>query len=95
MIVQPCAVCGEFSDQYRCPEHRLPPDRYGRDHRRRRSELLPHAWGTRCPLCGEPMLKTQRLELDHSIPLALDPASKGDRIVHEKCNRARRGRVTR
>jgi hypothetical protein len=31
----------------------------------------------------------QRLELDHTVPLALNPASRGDRIVHERCNRRR------
>jgi hypothetical protein len=58
---------------------------YGAEHRRTREELLPHAYGTACPLCGEPMLRGQELDLDHSTAWALDPTSKGDRIVHESC----------
>lgn len=58
---------------------------YEGDHRRRREELLPDAYGSACPLCGFPMLRGQELDLDHSSPHALDPSSVGDRIVHEVC----------
>lgn len=67
---------------------------YGQEHRRRRAALLPKAYGKRCPLCGLLMLKGQRLELDHSDPVALNMHSRGDRIVHESCNR-RSGAVLR
>lgn len=44
-----------------------------------------------CPLCGEMMLESERgsLHLDHSVPLAIDPTSRGDRIVHAACNLSR------
>jgi hypothetical protein len=33
------------------------------------------------------MRPTDALDLDHTIPLAHNPRSVGDRIVHAKCNR--------
>lgn len=60
---------------------------YGWKHQTRREELLPAAIGTDCPLCGYEMRIGQALDLDHSVPLADDPASVGDRIVHAECNR--------
>jgi hypothetical protein len=36
------------------------------------------------------MRADQRLDLDHSTPLHLDPHSIGDRIVHARCNRSGR-----
>jgi hypothetical protein len=91
VILRACIVCGRFSERSRCERHRLPPhaQRYGREHRRRRTALLPAAIGMPCPLCGELMLPDQALDLDHSTPLWCDPRSKGDRIVHAKCNRGR------
>jgi 5-methylcytosine-specific restriction endonuclease McrA len=75
----------------RCPEHE--PFRgttsergYGGDHQRRRDILLPAAYGALCPLCGEVMLPGQALALDHTVPLAEDRSSVGDRIVHASCN---------
>jgi hypothetical protein len=64
---------------------------YGREHDARRAALLPLAIGKLCPLCGKLMRPDQPLDLDHSVPLAVDKDSKGDRIVHATCNRARRG----
>lgn len=58
---------------------------YGAAHRRRRRVLLPLAIGKNCPMCDEIMLASQKLELDHSIPVALGGLI-GDRIVHGKCN---------
>lgn len=83
----------------RCPAHRAAQERdrgtsaqrgYGAAHRRRRAELLPLALGLPCPLCGAVMTAADALDLDHSTPLALDPGAVGDRIVHARCNRARR-----
>jgi hypothetical protein len=62
---------------------------YGTPHQRRRAQLIPSAIGTVCPLCNEPMLAHQKLELDHTTPLAHDPNSIGDRIVHATCNASR------
>jgi len=62
---------------------------YGSAHQKRRRELLPLAYGTACPICGELMEKDHPLDLDHSTPLRIDPAPRpGDRIVHAACNRA-------
>lgn len=63
---------------------------YGVAHKKTRRQLLPKAIGTACPLCGQPMLAGQPLDLDHTVPLAIDATAKGDRIVHATCNRARR-----
>ena len=59
----------------------------GWEHQQRREALLPHAYNTPCPRCGEPMLKGQPLDLGHSVDLADDTQAVGDRIEHEHCNR--------
>ena len=83
----------------RCHKHERAHDKqrgtasqrgYDSDHRSRRARLLPDAIGTLCPLCGDLMLPGQPLDLDHTIPLAVDPTSRGDRICHASCNRGRR-----
>lgn len=63
---------------------------YDADHDRTRKRLLPKAWGTFCPLCGDIMVASDELSLDHSTPLAVDRTSKGDRIVHTECNLKRK-----
>lgn len=70
------------------PKHQLSASRrgYGAAHRRRRAALLPFAYGTPCPFCKKVMTEDQKLDLDHSVPLALGGAV-GDRIVHSHCNR--------
>ena len=73
----------------------MPSPAYDLEHRRRRAELLPQAYGTRCPLCPRLMLRGEALDLDHSTPLVADPTSKGDRIVHATCNRSAGGRLAR
>jgi hypothetical protein len=53
-----------------------------------RRKLLPLAIGTDCPVCGEVMLADEALDLDHSVPLAVNPDQiAGDRIIHAICNR--------
>lgn len=66
---------------------------YGVDHRRARARLLPKAYGKPCPLCGEVMLRGQDLQLDHSTALVENPSSRGDRIVHGRCNESAGGRL--
>lgn len=66
---------------------------YGAAHQRRRAELLPGAYNTRCPRCGQLMLRGQDLDLGHGEDLALNPGAKGDRIEHADCNRAAGGRL--
>jgi 5-methylcytosine-specific restriction endonuclease McrA len=63
---------------------------YDAEHDRTRKRLLPKAWGTFCPLCGDVMVASDDLSLDHTVPLKVDPASKGDRIVHTECNLKRK-----
>lgn len=58
---------------------------YGAAHRKRRTALLPFAYGKDCPMCGEVMERSQKLALDHSTPVALG-GTVGDRIVHYSCN---------
>lgn len=83
----------------RCPDHRTEAELargsrqtrgYDRAHEIVRAALLPAAIGTPCPLCGRTMQQDEPLDLDHTVPLAVDPTSRGDRIVHASCNRARR-----
>ena len=62
---------------------------YGREHQERRRMLIANAVGLPCALCGSLMLHGEALDLDHSVPLSVDPSSKGDRVVHASCNRSR------
>lgn len=66
---------------------------YGSEHRRIRDALLPSAWGTPCPRCGQPMLRGQDLDLGHSTDLVIRPGVPGDRIEHADCNRRAGGIV--
>lgn len=61
----------------------------GHEHRRKRAELLPLAYGNPCPLCGELMLRGQKLDLDHSRPFARGNTGPGDRMTHASCNRSK------
>jgi hypothetical protein len=96
VIIKQCK-CGAFVPAGEWKRHRemhrptAAARGYDNEHRRRRRALLPHAYGTACALCGLAMLPGQALDLDHTTPLAHDRSSKGDRIVHAACNRARRG----
>lgn len=70
-----------------------PHQAYGHEHQQRRAELLPDAYNTECPVCGELMLKGQDLDLDHTVAKVLNSSSKGDRILHAKCNRSEGGKL--
>lgn len=61
---------------------------YGAAHQAQRRLLLPLAMFTDCPLCGDPMLPEQALDLDHSTPLNVAVSGSGDRITHASCNRS-------
>lgn len=67
------------------------PSPYGARHQATRAELLPKAYNTPCPRCGELMLRGQELELGHSEDLALNPNAVADRIEHALCNRSAGG----
>lgn len=44
----------------------------------------------KCAICGEPMRDGQRIDEEHSIPIALGGPAKPDRLVHaEPCHRAK------
>jgi hypothetical protein len=44
----------------------------------------------KCAICGEPMLPGQRIDEEHSIPIALGGPGKPDRLVHaEPCHRTK------
>ena len=63
---------------------------YDAEHMATRAQLLPLAYGTLCPLggprCVGYMYPHHELHLDHTIPLAIDSTSRGDRIVCAPCN---------
>lgn len=59
---------------------------YGSAHQATRAALLPKARNTPCPICGRLMRWWHPLDLHHSTPLAVDPTSVGDQIVHQACN---------
>lgn len=74
----------------RCQTHRRTKDRargsstargYGVEHRHTREELLPLAYGTRCPHCDRFMYPHDDLHLDHTEDRA---GYVG--IVHAECN---------
>lgn len=61
---------------------------YSVKQRKVRALLLPYAYGTYCPLCGQVMVQGQALDLDHSTPVVLGGDGAGDRIAHASCNRS-------
>lgn len=66
---------------------------YGGEHRRTRKALLEaFVCGDICPLCSEPMLDGDLLDLDHSDPMARLRGEPGDRLTHSSCNRREGGR---
>jgi hypothetical protein len=99
VIVRACLRCGRpaVPGGARCELHggnrrlRTTGQRgYDWAHEQRRAALLPYAYGTACPLCGETMNYGQALDLDHEVPLSVDALSVGTRITHSGCNRRRR-----
>jgi len=94
--------CGALTDRadHRCRAHASARHRtrdaargsarqrgYDATHDALRARLLPLAYGTACPRCGELMLAGEQLDLGHSIPLRVDQTSRADRIEHAHCNR--------
>lgn len=64
---------------------------YDAQHARTRASLLADLFRRApqyraCPLCGDIMLRSDRLALDHTVRLVDDPSARGDRIVHAACN---------
>ncbi len=68
---------------------------YDHYHRKMRTALLPDAYGTACPLCGEVMLESQPLDLDHTIPVVHGGGRGPVRITHATCNRSQGARLRR
>jgi hypothetical protein len=104
-----CVKCGlvfttRKANQKYCTARCRPPSHYtkvsttargyGSAHQRKRKELLPKAYGHRCPICYQVMLPSQALDLDHSVPLAFG-GQAGDRITHASCNRKRGNQTKR
>jgi len=69
-----------------------PSHPYGGNHKKLRAILLPAAYGTQCPLCGETMWEGQRLHLDHVVPVIAGGAEGPARVTHARCN-MRRGQA--
>jgi len=68
----------------------------GWNHQKERKRLLPLAYFTACPLCGETMRPNEALDLDHVVPRCFggitgEPGA--GRIVHARCNRAEGPRI--
>jgi hypothetical protein len=94
-----CATCSagftvtRWNQRY-CPAHRTPQRGtttqrgLGWEHIQRRRQLLAQAYDKPCPLCGNPMLRGQRLDLDHSVPRSMG-GRLGDRMAHSRCNSSR------
>lgn len=63
-------------------------------HQRLRARLLPSAYGTPCPRCGQLMLQGQDLDLDHTgLPRALGGRPGQGQMAHESCNRSAGSRL--
>ena len=56
-------------------------------HQQERTRLLPHAYGTPCPMCTELMELGQHLDLDHPVPRVYGGQGGTGRMVHASCNR--------
>jgi hypothetical protein len=54
---------------------------YGNSHQKLRKALLPQAYGKPCYRCGQPMLASQALHLDHT-----DDRTGYGGFSHAKCN---------
>ena len=86
-----------------CDEHRVEREArrgtttergYGSAHARTRQILLARLTRTPpqdriCALCGDMMLRSEPLDLDHTVRRVDDPSSRGDRLVHADCNNRR------
>lgn len=60
----------------------------GWDHQKRRAAALKvFREGEPCPLCGYPMSRRQRLDLDHVTPRVLGGTDGPSRMAHATCNR--------
>lgn len=80
-----CDECRHAADAARGSRHQRG---YDNKHLKARARALPHAYGTPCPRCGEPMLEGQALDWGHSEDLAANPHARADRMEHASCNRA-------
>lgn len=100
MAMRVCAEpgCPTLTTTRRCSTHQAEVEvargtrqqrGYDEEHMAARAALLPLAYGTRCPLCNQYMYPHHVLHLDHSIPLSIDSTSRGDRMVHMRCNLSR------
>lgn len=98
-VMRQCLDCGRLAPNTRCSECESTRNKargsssersYGAAHQRIRAYLLPLAYGTPCPRCGETMHAWQSLDLDHADPMRKKVGLPGDRIVHAHCNRAGR-----
>lgn len=62
---------------------------YGHAHRLVRMALLAaFVPGEPCPICDEPMLAGEPLDLDHSDPASRLRREPGDQLTHSRCNRS-------
>lgn len=84
-----CEEHGRLAEAARRPDRPSARQRgYDAEHDATRARLLPLAYGTACPRCGQPMLADQALDLGHTVARSVDPTARGDRVEHAHCNRA-------
>lgn len=66
---------------------------YDSEHDRLRARLIPLAYFTACPRCGQEMLPGQALQLGHTEDRVLHPEARADRVEHAACNEAAGARL--
>jgi hypothetical protein len=65
----------------------MPKPQYGYAHRQARKRALDMmVHGALCPRCNRPMYKWQRLQLGHSVSVAMGGSDSPTRIEHGACN---------
>jgi len=82
-----CERCARLHEATRRPDRPTARQRgYDSAHDTLRRALLPAAYGTPCPRCGQPMLQGQELHFGHTVARAVDPTSRADHFEHRHCN---------
>jgi hypothetical protein len=102
MLPKVCTVCGQLSDEYRCPKHRRKRPSstqrgYDAEYRRARSALVDEAraqGGFMCTWCGG-WFGIEDFTADHDPPMKV--AGRHTNLVPacQRCNSGRGGARTR
>lgn len=68
-MLKACVVCGNPSDQGRCPAHRINRNGSTRRSRKQRQRIIQRD-GYQCQRCGRYLTGRQDTHADHIVPLA-------------------------